>query len=155
YRKSVTRAGEFVWRLLPALVLGYLIMGLLWPWSILAPLNPLRAAEYFDTFFEKPWRGKYVGKMYSVTAKPGSYLPHLFFPQPPEIMRAPGRAGPAGSLIAATRRELPPNRRASYVLVTLAAIFPVLLALVAHPAFYNGLRHFVFVVPPFAVLGGL
>ena len=25
----------------------------------------------------------------------------------------------------------------------------------AHPALYNGLRHFVFVVPPFAVLGGL
>jgi hypothetical protein len=27
--------------------------------------------------------------------------------------------------------------------------------MVAHPAFYNGLRHFVFVVPPFAVLGGI
>ena len=27
--------------------------------------------------------------------------------------------------------------------------------MVMHPAFYNGLRHFVFVVPPFAVLGGL
>ena len=155
YRKSVTRAGEFVWRLLPALVLGYLIMGLLWPWSILAPLNPLRAAEYFDTFFEKPWREMYAGKLYSVTAMPASYLPHLFALKLPEIMLALGLAGTAGSLIAATRRELPPNRRASYVLVTLAAIFPVLLALVAHPAFYNGLRHFVFVVPPFAVLGGL
>jgi hypothetical protein len=30
-----------------------------------------------------------------------------------------------------------------------------MLAIVAHPALYNGLRHFVFVVPPFAVLGGL
>jgi hypothetical protein len=127
----------------------------LWPWSILAPLNPLRAAEYFDTFFEKPWREMYAGKLYSVTAMPASYLPHLFALKLPEIMLALGLAGTAGSLIAATRRELPPNRRASYVLVTLAAIFPVLLALVAHPAFYNGLRHFVFVVPPFAVLGGL
>ncbi len=27
--------------------------------------------------------------------------------------------------------------------------------MLAHPALYNGLRHFVFVVPPFAVLGGL
>ena len=40
----------------PALVLGYLIMGLLWPWSVLMPLNPLYAIEYFDTFFEKPWK---------------------------------------------------------------------------------------------------
>ena len=49
----------------------------------------------------------------------------------------------------------PQPLRANYVLVALAAIFPVLLAILAHPALYNGLRHFVFVVPPFAVLGGL
>jgi Dolichyl-phosphate-mannose-protein mannosyltransferase len=155
FHKSMARAGEFVWRLLPALVLGYLIMGLLWPWSILAPLNPLRAAEYFDKFFEKPWREMFAGKLYSVTAMPASYLPHLFALKLPEVMLALGLAGAAGTLVAAARRELPINRRASYVLVTFAAIFPVLLALVAHPAFYNGLRHFVFVVPPFAVLGGL
>ncbi|MGA8888318.1 MAG: glycosyltransferase family 39 protein, partial [Pseudolabrys sp.] len=62
FRKSTARAGEFLLRLLPALVVGYLIMGLLWPWSILAPLNPMRAAEYFDKFFEKPWREMFAGK---------------------------------------------------------------------------------------------
>ena len=30
-----------------------------------------------------------------------------------------------------------------------------MIAMLTHPALYNGLRHFVFVVPPFAVLGGL
>src|SRR5262249_35077217 len=152
---SLARAGEFVWRLLPAMVLGYLIMGLLWPWSILAPLNPLRAAEYFDTFFEKPWRGMFSRKLLAGTAKPGRYPPHLFALKLPEIMLVLGLAGTAGALIAAMRRALPLDRRANYVLVTLAAVFPVLLALIAHPAFYNGLRHFVFVGPPFAVLGGL
>jgi hypothetical protein len=142
-------------RLLPALVVGYLIMGLLWPWSILAPLNPMRAAEYFDKFFEKPWREMFAGKLYSVTAMPASYLPHLFAIKLPEIMLALGLAGTAGALVVIARRDLPLNRRAGYVLVTSAAILPVLLAMVAHPAFYNGLRHFVFVVPPFAVLGGL
>jgi Dolichyl-phosphate-mannose-protein mannosyltransferase len=155
FRKGLARAGEFVWRLLPALVLGYLIMGLLWPWSILAPLNPLRAAEYFDSFFEKPWREMFAGKLYAVTAMPASYLPHLFALKLPEVMLVLGLAGAAGALVAATRRALPLDRRANYLLVTLAAVFPVLLALIAHPAFYNGLRHFVFVVPPFAVLGGL
>ncbi|HVR58666.1 MAG TPA: hypothetical protein VMT72_17790, partial [Pseudolabrys sp.] len=155
FRKSTARAGEFLWRLLPALVLGYLIMGLLWPWSILAPLNPMRAAEYFDKFFEKPWREMFAGKLYSVTAMPASYLPHLFAIKLPEIMLALGLAGTAGALVVIARRDLPLNRRAGYVLVTSAAILPVLLAMVAHPAFYNGLRHFVFVVPPFAVLGGL
>ena len=41
------------------------------------------------------------------------------------------------------------------MLVALAAILPVLVAIVAHPAFYNGLRHFVFVIPSFAAIGGL
>ena len=53
---ALLRLGEFVCRMLPALAIGYLIMGLLWPWSVVKPLNPLHAAEYFDTFFEKPWQ---------------------------------------------------------------------------------------------------
>lgn len=155
FRQSAAHAGEFIWRLLPALPLGYLIMGLLWPWSIVAPLNPMRAAEYFDTFFEKPWREMFAGKLYAVTAMPASYLPHLFALKLPEIMLVLGLAGIAGALIAATRRDLQLNRRANHVLVAFAAVLPVLLAMVAHPAFYNGLRHFIFLVPPFAVLGGL
>jgi hypothetical protein len=155
FRQSAARVGEFIWRLLPALALGYLVMGLLWPWSIVAPLNPMRAAEYFDTFFEKPWREMFAGKLYAVTAMPAGYLPHLFALKLPEIMLVLGLAGIAGALIAATRRDLPLNRRANHVLVAFAAVLPVLLAMVAHPAFYNGLRHFVFLVPPFAVLGGL
>src|SRR5690242_4620948 len=154
-RATAARAGEFFWRLLPALALGYLIMGLLWPWSILAPLNPVRAAEYFDTFFEKPWREMYAGQLYAVTAMPASYLLRLFALKLPEIMLVLGVGGAAGAVIAAARRDMPAALRANHVLVTLAAIFPVLLAALAHPAFYNGLRHFIFVVPPFAVLGGL
>ena len=154
-RKSASRLGEFVWRLLPALALGYLMMGLLWPWSILAPLNPMRAAEYFDKFFEKPWREMYAGKLYAVTDMPASYLPHLFALKLPEIMLVLGVGGVVGALIAVTRRELPLTQRANYLLVTLAALLPVMVAILAHPAFYNGLRHFVFVVPPFAAIGGL
>ena len=154
-RPTAARLGEFVWRLLPALALGYLIMGLLWPWSILAPLNPLRAAEYFDSFFEKPWRELYAGKLYAVTEMPVGYLPWLFAVKLPELMLTLGLAGAAGALVATTRHDVPINRRASYLLVVLAALLPIAVAMVAHPALYNGLRHFVFVVPPFAVLGGL
>ncbi len=154
-RLTAARMVQFIWCLLPALVLGYLIMGLLWPWSILAPLNPMRAAEYFDTFFEKPWRELYAGQLIAVTNMPASYLPRLFVLKLPEVMLVFGIVGAAGALIAAAQRRVPLKRRATYVLLVLAAIFPVLLAMVTHPALYNGLRHFVFVVPPFAVLGGL
>jgi hypothetical protein len=154
-RSALARLLEFTWHLLPALALGYLIMGLLWPWSILSPLNPIRAAEYFDKFFEKPWRELYGGKLYAVVDMPATYLPHLFALKLPEILLALGAAGAVGALVAATRRQLPVNRRANYVMVTLAALLPVVLAMLAHPALYNGLRHFVFVVPPLAALGGL
>jgi hypothetical protein len=132
-----------------------MVMGLLWPWSVLAPLNPIRAAEYFDTFFEKPWREMYDGKLFAVTEMPTSYLPHLFVLKLPEIMLALGLAGTAGALIAASSRELPLTRRANLLVVASSAFLPITIATLTHPALYNGLRHFVFVVPPFAVLGGL
>ena len=86
---------------------------------------------------------------------PASYLPHLFMLKLPEIMLALGLIGTVGAFIAAARRSVPVNRRASLIMVVLAAILPVALAMVTRPALYNGLRHFVFVVPPFAALGGL
>src|SRR5271169_5088278 len=83
---ALQRCGQFLWTLLPAVVLGYLIMGLLWPWSVQSPLNPLRAVEYFDTFFEKPWEEMYEGRLIRVPDMPASYLPHLFALTLPDIM---------------------------------------------------------------------
>jgi hypothetical protein len=130
-------------------------MGLLWPWAILSPLNPLRAAEYFDTFFEKPWKELYAGTLFAVPDMPVSYLPNLFALKLPELMLALVLSGMVGALVAATRRSVPLNRRAALLTVVLAALLPLAIAMLMRPALYNGLRHFVFVVPPLAVLGGL
>ncbi len=155
WKQAAQRGGQFLWTLLPALALGYLIMGLLWPWSVQSPLNPLHAAEYFDTFFEKPWDELYEGRLIPVPDMPASYLPHLFMLTLPEIMLALGLIGTIGAFIAAARGSVPLNRRATLMFVAFAAIFPVALAMAVRPALYNGLRHFIFVVPPFAALGGL
>jgi 4-amino-4-deoxy-L-arabinose transferase-like glycosyltransferase len=154
-KAAASNIAQLVWILLPALALGYIIMGLLWPWSIVSPLNPLHAAEYFDTFFEKPWEELYLGKQIPVPDMPPSYLPVLFLHKLPEIMLALGALGFAGALAFTMRSGVAVTRRASVLLVALAAILPVAVAMVMRPALYNGLRHFIFVVPPFAVLGGL
>jgi 4-amino-4-deoxy-L-arabinose transferase-like glycosyltransferase len=146
---------QFVWTILPAFLLGYLIMGLLWPWSIVSPLNPLRAAEYFDTFFEKPWEELYLGRQIPVPDMPPSYLPVLFVHKLPEIMLALVAAGFAGVVVLSVRTSIAVNRRASLLMIAIAAFLPIAIAMVMRPALYNGLRHFVFVVPPMAVLGGL
>lgn len=154
-RAAAARFGQFVWSLLPALVLAYLIMGLLWPWSVVSPLNPLRAAEYFDKFFEKPWRELYDGVLIAVPNMPATYLPHMFMVKLPLLMLALGLVGIVGAAIMALRRDVPLPRRASLLIVALAPLVPIFVALILRPALYNGLRHFVFAVPPFAVLGGL
>jgi 4-amino-4-deoxy-L-arabinose transferase-like glycosyltransferase len=142
--------------LAPSLALGYLIMGLLWPWSVLAPLNPLRAAEYFDTFFEKPWQELYEGRPIAVPKMPASYLPHLFALKLPDVMLWLGILGGIGVAVGLfLDRQTRPAWRAGLLTLWLAAFLPIGVAMITRPALYNGLRHFIFVLPPFAVLGGL
>jgi hypothetical protein len=154
-KPAAQRLGQFIGAMWPALLIGYLIMGLLWPWSVISPLNPFHAAEYFDTFFEKPWKELYEGRLIAVPDMPASYLPHLFLLKLPEIMLLLGALGTIGALVAAALPATQAKRRGSLIVVVLAAILPVALAVLTHPALYNGLRHFVFVVPLFAALGGL
>ena len=154
-RPAAVRLGHFILLLLPAAVLAYGVMALVWPWSVADPLNPLRAVAYFSRFFEKPWQELFAGALVIVTDMPRSYVPTLLALQLPEIFLALALAGAAGTLIAACRRELTPNRRAVLGLVLLAATLPIVVTVLARPAMYNGIRHFVFVLPPLAVLGGL
>jgi len=152
---AAKRLGRFMRSMLPALLIGYLIMGLLWPWSIISPLNPIRAAIYFDKFFETPWRELYEGKLIQVPNMPATYLPHLFALKLPLLMLILALAGAVGALIVCLRRRLPAPQRAKLLMISVAALLPIATAMVTRPALYNGIRQFVFVVPPFAVLGGL
>jgi len=153
-RAAGRKALRFIWLMLPALLIGYLIMGLLWPWSVTSPLNPLYASDYFSGFFEKPWRELFQGRLIYVPDMPASYLPQMFAIKLPELMLALGLSGGAFTLAACFSGRLPLARNGALVAVIMAAFFPIVLAIVAHPALYNGLRHFVFVLPPFAVIGG-
>src|SRR5947207_3583029 len=153
-RPAAGRAGKFLLAFLPALGLAYLVMGLVWPWSVVKPLNPLGAAEYFSHFFERPWKERFDGMLLAVPDMPRSYVPTLFALKEPEVLLLLGLGGVAGAFVAATRREIAASRRAALLLLALAATLPVALAVVLRPAMYNGIRHFVFVTPPLAALGG-
>src|SRR6201984_2344256 len=50
-REAGVRFLHVVYVLIPGLVLGYLIMGLIWPWSIIETQNPFLALIYFSHFF--------------------------------------------------------------------------------------------------------
>ncbi len=155
WRYAGARVWQFVRRMIPALLLAYVIMAVLWPWSVIRPYNPIYAALYFDTFFEKPWKELYEGVLIPVPDMPWTYLPHLIVLKLPEILLALGGAGLLGAFVAATWRGVALTRRAGLLTVALSAILPVAIAVVTRPALYNGIRQFLFIVPPLAVLGGL
>ncbi len=154
-RAAGARLGHFVARLLPAIVLAYAVMALVWPWSVVDPFNPFRAVEYFSHFFEQPWQELFGGRLIAVPDMPRSYVPTLFALKLPPLLSLLGFGGAAGALAAAFRRDNACNRRAVFLLIALAALLPLALAIALRPAMYNGIRHFVFVLPPLAVLGGL
>ncbi len=154
-REASRRFLNLCYVLLPGLVLGYLIMGLIWPWSIIEPGNPFQAVTYFSHFFEKPWKEMFDGTLVSVPDMPWSYLPTLFALQLPEVLLGLFIAGVAGSLLALFRRDVPARRKTILLMLTLAATLPLVIAMVKRPALYNGIRHFIFVIPPMAVLGGV
>jgi hypothetical protein len=153
---ALAECGSFLLAFLPGVILAYLVMGLVWPWSVVAPLNPFHAVEYFSNFFEKPWRELFNGQLIPVPDMPRSYVPTLVALQLPEILLALGLTGIAGAIAAvATRDRGSAGHRAALLAVVLAATLPILITIAARPAMYNGIRHFVFVLPPFAALGGL
>ena len=154
-REATHRFIHVLYVLMPGLVLGYLIMGLIWPWSIIEPGNPFRALTYFSHFFEKPWKELFDGALVSVPDMPWSYLPTLFALQLPEVMLGLTIAGVVATFAMLPRADVPARRKTVLLMIMLAATLPLVIAMVKRPALYNGIRHFIFLIPPMAVLGGL
>ena len=145
---ALADSGRVLLVLLPGLVAAWCTMALVWPWAAQAPLNPLRA---LDTFAHFSWGGQVLsfGRQLAATELPWWYLPGQLLVQLPEVVLLGLAALPvvvAGLL-----------RRAPYALglVLLAAFFPILYFVLMTPPAYHGYRHFLFVVPPLAVLAGL
>src|SRR3979490_2070480 len=154
-REAAHRFGHVVYVLLPGLVFGYLLMGLVWPWSIMEPGHPFQALTYFSHFFEKPWKEMFDGALVSVPDMPWSYLPTLFALQLPEVLLALLFAGIVGTIMLLSRSDVPGRRKTILLMLTLAAPRPLVIAMVKRPALYNGIRHFVFVIPPMTVMAGV
>src|SRR6201994_3748104 len=154
-RESGRRFVKMAYALLPGLILGYLVMGLIWPWSIIEPDHPFLAATYFSQFFEKPWKEIFDGAIFSVPDMPWSYLPTLFALQLPEILLGLSLASIVASIASLPRSDVPARRKTILLMLTLAAVLPIAIAIVKRPALYNGIRHFIFVIPPMTVLAGL
>jgi hypothetical protein len=154
-KTALEEGGLFLIAFVPGVILAYLVMGLVWPWSVVDPLNPFHAVDYFSNFFEKPWRELFDGALILVPDMPRSYVPTLLALQLPGLLLGLGIGGLAGAIVCICRGRSGVGYRAALLATVLAATLPILITVAARPAMYNGIRHFVFTLPPLAALGGL
>lgn len=146
-------AGASLLRTLPALVLAYVIMALAWPWAALSPLNPVRGLLAFSEF-HYAIRTAFAGHIYDMANVPRIYVPVYLAIRVPLIVLA-------GAVLALCLLLLPsPSRdavrfRRDVALVTLAAVFPLICQVALQGPAFTGMRHFLFVLPPLAVLAGI
>jgi hypothetical protein len=147
--------GRSLVRFAPAFMLGYLIMIAAWPWSAIRPFNAVRAVFAF-THFAYPIETLLAGHTYLMAQVPRTYEPIYLAIKLPLIMLFGAALGLLA--IAAARRSnvLGDRLRARETgFVAFTAALPVLLHMAGHGPAFSGMRHFVFVVPPLAVLAGI
>ncbi len=84
------------------------------------------------------------GALVSVPDMPWSYLPTLFALQLPEVLLVLCIAAVVGTCVSLSRRDVPARRKTIFLMLTLAATLPLVVAMVKRPALYNGIRHFIF-----------
>lgn len=156
----LAEAAAFVWksglRLLPAFAIAYLIMIAAWPWASLAPLNPLRAIFSF-AHFHYEIRTIVAGEIYRMAEVPWWYVPFYLAIKVPLVTYAGALCALAALILALARAGLTTlkRRQVETAFIAFVAVFPVAgEAFMEGPAF-TGMRHFLFVVPPLAVLAGI
>ncbi len=174
---------SIAWGLL-SIAIAWGIMLIAWPWAQQSPIKhpfmALAAASKFPWSGEVLFNGRYI----TATELPWSYLPTWFAISVPEfyflsfslgalaLMLRPGKFSrelaprknrsrknrsrknrdPASSV----RAKPGPHVRASEIkLLLFFAVFPVVAAIVLRSTLYDGLRHFLFALPPLAALAGI
>lgn len=163
---------------LSSVAIAWILMLIAWPWAqqspIEHPFTALLAASNFAWPGEVLFNGRYV----TATDLPRSYLPTWFAISLPEFyflsfslgavaltLRSGasgrelatrqdpslGNPDPAGSVQA---EPMPRFRAAEMMLLLFFIVSPILVAIVLRSTLYDGLRHFLFTLPPLAALAG-
>jgi hypothetical protein len=155
WRETLVFFAQSAFRFLPAFILAYAIMIATWPWAALAPLNPLRAMTAFADFHYQI-KTFLDGHVYYMADVPRWYIPTYMAIKLTLLLLI-------GTALALALFVLPRGKarvesgawRKETALVALSAFFPLICDVIAGGPAFSGMRHFLFTVPPIAVLAGL
>ncbi|MFD1626376.1 glycosyltransferase family 39 protein [Azospirillum griseum] len=143
--------------LLPAIPVAYAIMAFFWPWAVQKPLNPLEALQVVS-HFPIDIQTLFMGQMVHSNDPPILYLPVYLAVKLPEAVLV----GVAAALLLSAVWLLRGGLRRTgaftavrYLPLALSAFLPILLFMLMRPSVYNGIRHFLFLVPPMVVMAAI
>ena len=134
-------------RFAPGAAIAYLMMIAAWPWAALDLFNPVRALFAF-AHFHYPIKTLFAGDTYMMAEVPRWYVPAYLAIKLPMVVWV----GAALGILFAYRQG---ERARETLSVALIALFPVFCEVISHGPAFSGMRHFMFVVPPLAVLAGI
>src|SRR5580700_8654884 len=156
---AVVAAGATsLWRvLLPVAGVGFAVMLVFWPWAQQDPIgHSLRALAFFshETF---PFDTLFDGRFVPAADLPWEYLPTYILLALPELVLVLLVAA-AALAIAGLLRSARGQQRETVLglfLLGFTIVFPVAYAIAIKAVLFDGMRHFIFVLPPIAVAAAL
>jgi hypothetical protein len=134
--------------LIPVMLVAYPVMLAFWPWAQTDPIeNPLRALAFFShqTF---PFYTLFDGRFFPAADLPWTYLPTYIVVALPELVLVllvctPVVAAAGWSRAGGLRRE---QAIVSFI-IGIGIVFPVAYAIAIKAVLFDGMRHFIFVLP--------
>ena len=144
---TASRKRDMLARLAAAGAIAWVLMIAFWPWAHHDPIgNPLRALRE-ATSFSRQYEVLFEGHSVMSDQLPRRYLVEMLAittPLPALLLAAAG-------IVVAMRKE----RRTIDWLLCATVVVPVVLFVLLRPHVYDGIRHFLFLLPPMAVCAAI
>jgi hypothetical protein len=141
-----------------AVVLSWMIMLMWWPWAQISPLvHPLRALQETAHF---PWDAMifFNGRFMAASEIPWTYLPTWFGISLPEFYFLALLIGGFLTFKFIVNFKSTPAHFEWLIKIGLLVVMvcsPIFMAIIMHSTVYDGIRHFLFLLPVLAVLAGI
>jgi Dolichyl-phosphate-mannose-protein mannosyltransferase len=147
-----------LWRVfVPVAAIAYPVMLLFWPWAQADPIrNPLRALATFshETF---PFYTLFAGRFVPANDLPWAYLPTYIAIALPELVLLLLLCAPGMAALGLLRGgfDLRREQVLTACVLGIGIGFPVAYAIAIKAVLFDGMRHFIFLLPLIAVVAGI
>ena len=146
--------------LLPVAAIAFAVMLAFWPWGQHDPIGSVLGALASFSHETFPFNTLFDGRFVPASDLPWEYLPTYILLALPELILVLLIAAPVLSVVAAigVRRHGFGWRRETVLglfLLGMTIVFPVAYAIAIKAVLFDGMRHFIFVLPSIAVAAAL